>query len=205
MRITDQVSHSRVPYSAKDFDQQAGHRFTMLVGDDKPIETGVYLHWARDTPVDVAIDISCMSGCTRKCIFCAAGKTRGEALEVDQILHQVALAIERTRPRHHAFFDDIKKSGKITFSFQGTGEPADATVASEVTKAIARLREEYSGWNAVQFSISSILDRTRPLQEWAALKLQTLQFSLHAPSDAKRRELLGESIRTPIAKISRRA
>ena len=201
MQITDQVYHPRVRYSAKDFDEQEGHRFTMLVSDDKPIETGVYLHWLRSTPVDVAIDISCMSGCTRKCIFCAAAKTRAEALDANQILHQVSLAIERFRPSHQTFFDHAKSSGKITFSFQGIGEPADATAAPEVTKAIAALRNEYRDWKTTQFSISSILDRTEPLNEWASLNLQTLQFSLHASNDAKRGKLLGENTRTPIATI----
>jgi adenine C2-methylase RlmN of 23S rRNA A2503 and tRNA A37 len=200
MQIMDQVSHPRVRYFAKNFDEQAGHRFTILVAADKPIETGVYLHWLRGSPVDVAVDISCMSGCTRKCIFCAAARTRGDALDAEQISRQVELAIERARPSL-MFFDDIKNKGKITFSFQGIGEPADPTAVSEVTTAIGKIRHEYKDWNAAQFSISSILDRTKPLWEWAPLKLQTLQFSLHAPSDSKRSELLGGSIKTPIAKI----
>lgn len=201
MQITDQVFHPRVFYRAKDFDEQEGHRFTMLVSDEKPIETGVYLHWFHGEPVDVAVDISCMSGCPGKCIFCAAAKTRSETLDANQILHQVKLATERVRSSHHTFFDDVKSNRKITFSFQGIGEPADATAAPEVTNAIAALRKEYRDWKTAQFSISSILDRTEPLNEWASLNLQTLQFSLHAPNDAKRRELLGENIRTPIATI----
>jgi len=201
MQITDQVFHPRVSYKAKDFDEQEGHRFTMLVSDEKPIETGVYLHWLRGVPVDVAIDISCMSGCPRKCIFCGAAKTRSETLDADQILHQVTLGIERVRPSHFAFFDDVKRNCKITFSFQGIGEPADATAAPEVAKAIAGLRSEYRDWRKVQFSISSILDRTEPLKEWAFLDLQTLQFSLHAPNDHKRSELLGENTRTSIESI----
>ena len=201
MKITDQVFHPRVRYSAKDFDEQEGHRFTMLVSDDKLIETGVYIHWLHGAPVDVAIDISCMSGCTRKCIFCAASKTRAEALDADQMLRQVALAIERVQASHHTFFIHAKKHGKVTFSFQGIGEPADATAAPEVVKAIAALRREYKDWKTVQFSISSILDRTEPLNKWASLNLQTLQFSLHAPNDAKRRSLLGTNTRTSIADI----
>lgn len=201
MRITDQVFHPRVTYNAKDFDEQEGHRFTMLVSDEKPIETGVYLHWLKDTPVDVAVDISCMSGCSRKCIFCAAATTRPEPLDNEQLLRQVELAIERTRSSHNTFFKDAENNRKITLSFQGIGEPSDATAAPEVRRAIARLRDEYRDWKEVQISISSILNRIEPLKEWATLDLHTLQFSLHAPNDNKRRELLGEPTHTSITSI----
>jgi adenine C2-methylase RlmN of 23S rRNA A2503 and tRNA A37 len=201
MQITDQVFHPRVPYKAKDFDEQEGHRFTMLVSEDKPIETGVYLHWLHGKPLDIAIDISCMSGCSGKCIFCAAGKTRPETLNADQISNQVKLAIDRVKPCHYAFFDELMTNPKITFSFQGIGEPSDPTAAPEVKKAINRLRKEYRNWKRVQFTISSTLNNTDILEEWASLNLQTLQFSLHASDDNKRRKLLDDDKLTPIQNI----
>lgn len=201
MQIIDHLSHPRVTFRAKDFDEQEGHRLTMLVQNEKSIETGVYLHWFKSDPIDIAIDISCMSGCTRQCIFCAAGQQKPKALDADQILEQVGLAIERVRPCHGEFLDRIMKEKKITFSFQAIGEPADPMVCQEVLKAINALRQKYTDWNEVQFSISSLLDNIEPLEDWAPLDLQTLQFSLHAPNDTKREKLLGQRPSTDIGKI----
>ena len=199
MIIVDQIYHPKVSYAARNFDEQEGQRFTIMVGADKPIETAVYLHWLGGKQVDIAVDISCMSGCTRKCIFCAAAHSSPTLLDPDEILDQVALALARVRPSHHEFFDHTLKHGKITFSFQGIGEPADAS--AEVSEAISRLRERYSSWKRVEFSIASILDRPEVLKQWAHLNLKTLQFSLHAPTDSIRKELLGGQAKRRIGDI----
>ncbi len=203
MKIVDQIFHPKVRYHAKDFDTQEGHRFTIDLGSNKLIETGVYIHFLKGSPVDIAVDISCMSGCTRKCLFCAAANTRADPLDADEIVKQVEIALIRAGSSHGKYLSDTQESGKITFSFQGIGEPADPSSSGEVVDAIAKLRKLYSKWHKVQFSISSILDRVEALKRWSKIGLHTLQFSLHGSNDVSRNRLLGlkESTQTKIENI----
>lgn len=190
MIIDEITSHPRVEYLAKDFDSQQGYRFKIDLGNSTYIETGIYLHWKYSQPVDIAIDLSCMSGCSQHCQFCAAANSKTSViLTSEQIVEQAEIALTHIAGPCEEFFNSDKK--KITFSFEGIGEPSDCY--TNVADAIQSLRRKYENDYNVQFIISTILADTEALTYWAdpEIGLQSLQISLHSAIDETRKKLLG--------------
>lgn len=198
VKLVDHVFHPRIHYFAKDFDEQEGFRFTFEIGTGQKIETGVYLHWLQGKPVDVAVDLSCMSGCTKGCFFCAAAVLLPPTvLEPEQILAQALDALARVRRIEPNFMTALPK---ITFSFEGIGEPCD--MATEIVAAIRLLKQEF-GAAPTQFIVSTTLDRTSALAQWLPpeVQLHSLQFSLHVANHEKRQALVSQRLKTPVATI----
>lgn len=188
MKTIDRVFHPRIPFEAKDFDEQEGFRFTLEVEDNRSIETGVYLHWAENKPFDIAIDLSCMSGCTQNCTFCSAANALPITLQPMQICDQAEIALEQVKHVESSLIKKIQEEGKITFSFQGMGEPCD--MPGIISEAIGLLENRFSNdYSKTQYSVSTVLSEPSALVKWKDLTppLHTLQFSLHSPNDKKRR------------------
>lgn len=182
----------REVFEAKDFDEQQSYRFGMHFGS-KAVEVGLYLHWHDGSPVDVAIDLSCMAGCSQHCCFCAAAKVYDGTLSAAEITSQAHCALDHLRAQQDNFFEPNQRK-KITFSFEGMGEP---TLASEeVATAISLLREDFASQFDTQFLVSTIAVRPEEIHRWVDSSLQSLQFSLHATTQEVRRRLL--SVDTPI-------
>jgi len=202
MHIKDIVFHPKMPFAAKDFDTQEGIRYTLEGPLGLLIETAAYLHWKDKIPLDIAIDLSCMSGCTRKCLFCAAANSNSIMLTPEQIVEQADIAIQQAKRLEPVFTEEVIKKRKITFSFEGMGEPCD--MAELIAESIHLISKKYQKDGvSVQFIVSSILDRPAALEEWVPpnVNLQSLQFSLHATTDEKRKRLMGGTARTPIEDI----
>jgi 23S rRNA (adenine2503-C2)-methyltransferase len=198
MKMASKAHHPLIKYSAKDFDAQESFLYKFMVDDNRPVEVGVYIHWLGSRLVDVAIDISCMSGCTRKCIFCAAAQISGKKLTALEMYEQVDAALVQIsidKPRL------IIDGTKLTFSFQGMGEPSEPAVAPEIFKCINLIKNSLASSYEVEFSISSILDSFLSLEDWASVGLKTLQISLHAPSDELRKTIIGKSTKKKISDI----
>ena len=194
--VTDIVHHSRIPYRSRVFDEQEGYRFTYAIRNGSIfIETGVYLHWREKKIVDLAFDLSCMSGCAYKCRFCASSTYDKGYLTEGEIIEQVNVSLKYLAIAHEEFLDQCTK---YTFSFEGMGEPSLPNVSKNIQKAIIKLQEMFgsSPDKTIQFIISTIGAYPTTIREWAdnKLPLETLQVSLHAMSDTKRRRYIGQNI-----------
>jgi adenine C2-methylase RlmN of 23S rRNA A2503 and tRNA A37 len=194
-RIVDAVWHELIGYRAKDFDSQRSYRITFEIKRNVGrrsrralVETGVYLHWCKGVPVDVAIDLSCMSGCTEHCIFCAAAELDALALTAEEILMQAEKALQAVAAHEADFLDSFEDKPKLTFSFEGMGEPSRRP--GVIIDAIGMLRQEFGGRYNTQFIVSTTAVVPESLRTWAraGLDLHSLQFSLHAADEEKRRE-----------------
>jgi adenine C2-methylase RlmN of 23S rRNA A2503 and tRNA A37 len=195
------ISHLQLSYHspktkfrARTFDEQES--YMLFCRDDKhrPLEIGVYIHWFGGNLRDVALDLSMMSGCTERCVFCASAiaqgsPSRGQLLDAQTIVDQV--------DRGLAFLDEqrpeICTALKLcTISFEGMGEPSwlPAETLHGITTAISR---KYSQKFKTQFLVSTNGARPDRIAEWADLgiKFESVQLSLHAPSDELRRRYVG--------------
>lgn len=199
--IVEDIRHTPPgPYDAKDFNEQESYRLSLRRSDGTPVEVGSYLHWKRRgphevEPVDVAIDLSCMSGCTQKCCFCAAATATSTELTADDIVHQAQAALNHLRPSHPEFCLSDGSLPKLTFSFEGMGEPS--LVPKTVRDAISKLRDEFASDFAVQFIVSTIAAKPASILQWTDCGLQSLQLSLHGGTQKQRHELLGVNTRIP--------
>ena len=194
--LVDAVHHPPISFLARVFDKQEGYRFTYANdGEKKFIETGAYLHWCKGKIIDVALDLSCMSGCAYSCKFCASSKYNHGFLTENEIIQQVRMTLELLRFVQADFID---KCPKFTFSFQGMGEPSIPNVSKNIVSSIKKIRSIFqpNTGKTVQFTISTIGAYPAVIRKWAeeSISLETLQLSLHASSDEKRREIIGEEV-----------
>jgi adenine C2-methylase RlmN of 23S rRNA A2503 and tRNA A37 len=199
LTVIDCVRHDAGPYRAKDFDTQRSYRISLeLVGSARGksqpaiVEVGVYLHWKDETPVDIAVDLSCMSGCSERCVFCAAAQLNAAFLTPAQIVAQAEKALQEVAAR-----EDFRSFGELptlTFSFEGMGEPSRR--AKAIVEAVSLLRETFAEQYRLQFIVSTTAADPEALRSWAEadLGLQSLQLSLHGATRERREELLGIDI-----------
>ncbi len=196
IKVTATDYHPRIKYHSRVFDEQEGYRFTYAIRDGFTfIETGAYLHWRKGEIVDIAFDISCMSGCAFNCKFCASSTYNKGFLSKEEIVAQVDATLKHLSTSQGHF---LGSCDKYTFSFEGMGEPSLPKVSDNIQEAIKILQKKFSGKNKkkIQFIISTIGARPSSIKKWAdnELPLETLQISLHAVSDEKRRQIIGEDI-----------
>jgi adenine C2-methylase RlmN of 23S rRNA A2503 and tRNA A37 len=194
--LEDVCHHSQVEYAARVFNKQEGYRFTYKVDDTMYIETGAYLHYDDDKAVDIALDLSCMSGCVHKCLFCASARHGNcKALTASQIVEQVDTTLKHIECAQSEF---LARCPKLTISFEGMGEPTDSSVASSIVDAIAAIGVKYrtTSKRRTQFLVSTVGSNPDVIREWAdrKLPLETLQLSLHAVTDDKRRAIIGARV-----------
>ena len=197
MVLLDICTHDRQPYMAKDFNTQKGYSFILDLEDDKDksryVETGIYLHWQDSEIVDIAVDISCMCGCALACKFCSSSGFNNGILSAEQMVAQAVFSLNYIKACEGDFY---RKCEKITFSFEGMGEPS--LCGSAVADAIPGLRNEFAkAFATVQFIISTTAADSRVIKNWAdckEIRLQSLQISLHAPTDEQRKALIGSHI-----------
>jgi adenine C2-methylase RlmN of 23S rRNA A2503 and tRNA A37 len=196
-RILDSTMHPRVQYNAQRFDQQQGYRFTFPLSNTHLVETGVYFHWSGKELRDIAFDISCMSGCSYDCQFCAATapyRRPQYTLEADEMVQQVASALDYVKAAHG---NTVTNCPMFTFSFEGMGEPSVPAASTAIVDTIQTLKKEYqSDTRTAQFIVSTIGAFPQSIREWAEaeLALETLQFSLHATTDEERKRLIGRHV-----------
>lgn len=193
--LVDTSHHPRLSYCARVFNEQEGYRFTYAIRDKMFIETATYLHWNDSQIVDIAFDLSCMSGCAYKCKFCASSRYNKGCLTASEIVQQVETTLAHLK---YAQEDFLLKCRKFTFSFEGMGEPSLPNVSKNILSAISMLQKKYLPEQQIeiQFIISTIGAHPSTIKNWADqnLPLETLQLSLHAVSDSKRRQIIGEEV-----------
>jgi len=190
--LYDSSHHPREKYHSRVFDEQEGYRYTYVVRDGLFIETGAYLHWLNGKIVDVAFDLSCMSGCAYKCKFCSSSRYNNGVSPPMKSVEQVESTVLNLGYSQESF---LSECGKFTFSFEGMGEPSIPDVSENIMKAIGAIRKRYSSESTkeIQFILSTIGAYPSVIRSWAdeGLPLETLQLSLHAVSNLNRRRLVG--------------
>ncbi len=194
IKLITTTYHPKTIYYARIFNKQEGYRFTFSIRNgDFIFETGVYLHWKDDQIVDIAFDISSMSGCSYECKFCAAADYFKGILTCDEIVEQVLFSTELIQKKQSDFFEKCKL---LTFSFEGMGEPSLPKVSNQILSAIEKLKIHFKDKRQnIQFIISTIGAHPEVIKEWGKkeIPLETLQVSIHGVSDNIRRSLLGKN------------
>ena len=128
------------------------------------------------------IGVSCMSGCPVRCKFCATGQMKGwRNLTADEIFEQVMFVFEQNQI-------DLCEVKEFKINYTRMGEPF--LNIDNVRKAI----EMIDAWCMAGFGIRphhyiSTIGLRGSDYSWVKGNI-TLQVSLHASSDAKRRELI---------------
>jgi 23S rRNA (adenine2503-C2)-methyltransferase len=175
----------RVPFSALELAHEAHARDGTVkalfrTGDGRPVEAVLMRY--RDGRRSVCV--SSQSGCPLTCTFCATGTMRfGRNLTASEILDQV-LHFRRLEPVDHLVF-------------MGMGEPGfnmDAVLAAArrlpgVGITHRRTTVSTVGWLP---GIARLTESELPLR---------LAFSLHAPDDALRSQVMPVNDRYPIADV----
>lgn len=202
-QLIDVESHKRAPYSAKDFDEQQGYKLSLRLPEpaanqERPlklpntVEVGIYLHWFKGRPRDIAIDVSCMSGCTEACRFCAAAdlSRMSTRLSAEEMIEQVRVALEYVEAGGSDFLGEFQDRPLITVSFAGMGEPSKRK--EEIIEAIQGIRDGFQDRYSIQFIVSTLVSSPAALKAFAQIDppIQSLQVSLHGPDDATRHQLL---------------
>lgn len=128
------------------------------------------------------IGVSCMSGCPVRCKFCATGQMKGwRSLTADEIFDQVMLVFSQNKI-------DLCDVKEFKINYTRMGEPF--LNLSNVREAI----EMVDNWCMAGFGIRphhyvSTIGLRGSDFSWVKGNI-TLQVSLHASSDARRRELI---------------
>jgi len=197
MVLLDICTHGKQTFNAKDFNKQQGYSFIIDLEDNKDknryVETGVYLHWNNNEIFGIAVDISCMCGCNLSCKFCSSSGYNNGELSKEQMVAQVELSLNYIKACEEDFYS---KCELITFSFAGMGEPSKCgNRGDEIIEAMKILKKKYAkSFRTIHFIISTTAAESRAIILWADCKeieLHSLQISLHAPTDEKRKKLIG--------------
>ena len=175
----------RVPFSSLSVAHQAQSRDGTIktlfhTADGRPVEAVLMRY--RDGRRSICV--SSQSGCPLTCTFCATGRMKfGRNLTASEILDQV-LHFRRIEPADHLVY-------------MGMGEPMmnlDAVLASarrlpDIGITHRRTTISTVGW---QPGIETLTDDPAPIR---------LAFSLHAPDDALRSEIMPVNDRYPLADV----
>jgi 23S rRNA (adenine2503-C2)-methyltransferase len=144
--------------------EEVGHfnrRFGVRLADESQVEAVLY---RGDT-----LCVSCQVGCAVRCPFCASGANGlGRNLTLDELLGQLEGVIERGH-----------SVARVTVS--GVGEPLHnhATVAAFLERCRAR---------KVRMSLTTSGGPLKRLREWLHLPHNGLTLSIHAGTEATRKE-----------------
>ncbi|MBW8827649.1 MAG: 23S rRNA (adenine(2503)-C(2))-methyltransferase RlmN [Acidobacteria bacterium] len=153
--------------------------------DDAALVETVLMHY----PDRATVCISSQAGCAMACSFCATGQAGFERnLSTGEIVEQVALAVDRARPR--------RLSNVV---LMGMGEPL--ANYDRVWAAIERLHDDM-GLSARHLTVSTVgmVPGIRRLTT-EALPVN-LAVSLHAANDTLRNELVPINRRYPLADLT---
>lgn len=129
--------------------------------------------------------LSTQVGCPVKCLFCATGSQRFQRnLTAREIHGQFMGMVDRSGL-------PVSASEFVTALYYGMGEPS--LNAAEVDRSIDLIAAACPG---VQFSISTTCANLAAVQRWVDdRRIYRMQFSLHAPDDARRDRLMRVSAR----------
>jgi 23S rRNA (adenine2503-C2)-methyltransferase len=131
-----------------------------------------------------SICVSSQSGCPLDCRFCATGQMRfGRNLSASEILDQ-ALHFRRIEPLDHCVFMGM---GEPMMNLDAVLEACDRLPDLGITNR--RTTISTVGWVP---GIEALTEQQRPIR---------LAFSLHAPDDALRSELMPVNERYPLAEV----
>ena len=192
IKIQDLTYHHKSPYKSRAFDTQESFRLSFIDDDMRVFETGVYIHWNQDNLLDIALDLSLMSGCTEKCKFCASSLSSGKRLRNDAVVEQVEQSLKFLCEYRPEVCSSLKK---LTISFQGMGEVTQ--IPTKILKEIIdQIKREYSSKYNCIFLVSTIGKNPDRIIEWADnnIVFETVQFSLHSALDHKRIRLIQEDL-----------
>jgi len=175
-----------VPFSTLDLEREATARDGTVkalfrTGDGHPVEAVLMRY--RDGRRSLCL--SSQSGCPLTCTFCATGQMRfGRNLTASEVLDQ-ALHFRRAEPIDHAVF-------------MGMGEPM--LNLDSVLEAARALPDVGVTWRRTTVSTVGWLPGLRRFVDEVEEPIR-LAFSLHAPTDELRSELMPVNDRYPLADV----
>ena len=103
-------------YYSPFFNRQEGFRYLIEMDGNHCIETGIYLHYTDNIKRSIAIDVSCMVGCSEKCFFCSSRNIEYvKGLTPDEMVEEILLVLNL----HH--YQDFEQ---VVIAFDGIGEPS---------------------------------------------------------------------------------
>ena len=175
-----------VPFSTLDLKREATARDGTVkalfrTGDGHPVEA-VLMRYRNGRR---SLCLSSQSGCPLTCTFCATGQMRfGRNLTASEVLDQ-ALHFRRAEPIDHAVF-------------MGMGEPL--LNLDSVLEAARALPDVGVTWRRTTVSTVGWLPGLRRFVDEVEEPIR-LAFSLHAPTDELRSELMPVNDRYPLADV----
>lgn len=192
MHINNIYYHPKRKFNARVFNWQEGYCLDSSIGPlEHKIETGIYLQGMDEKEYFISIDLSTMSGCLCKCLFCAASSSYKYTLTSEQLVDQLQGALDYIQKERGDFFT---KSELISISFTGMGETSHPSVIVNILKSMPEMKKIIKKHRKkLHFLISTMGYNPLAIDELANsdIPIETLQISLHAVNENLREKIFG--------------